>query len=85
MGIDDLVAHNEAQVAEVKAGGAVLHHCLTLHHSAPNATDRIRRAHSIIFMQSGTRCGRKPPFNSRPADEGDGFGASFGHPVLRTG
>ena len=83
-GIDALVAQGEAHLAEVKAGGAVFHHCLTLHHSAPNATERIRRAHSIIFMQVGTRCGRKPPFNSRPADEGDYFGVSFGHPVLRT-
>jgi ectoine hydroxylase-related dioxygenase (phytanoyl-CoA dioxygenase family) len=82
--IDALVAQSEVDIAEVKAGGAVFHHCLTLHHSAPNKTERIRRAHSIIFMQVGTRCGRKPPFNSRPTGEGDHFGTSFGHPVLRT-
>ncbi|NKB70093.1 MAG: hypothetical protein GKR89_23720 [Candidatus Latescibacteria bacterium] len=83
--IDNLVAQGQPQVAAVKAGGAVFHHCLTLHHSTPNHSDRIRRAHSIIFMQPGTRCGRKPPFNTRPAAEGDGFSLSYGHPLLRVG
>ena len=83
--IDELIARGDPQVATVKAGGAVFHHCLTLHHSTPNQSDRIRRAHSIIFMQPGTRCGRKPPFNTRPANAGDGFSVGYGHPLLRTG
>ena len=83
--MDKLLAEGDQHVAAVRAGGAVFHHCLTIHGSAPNNSDRIRRAHSIIFMQPGTRCGRKPPFNSRPPTEGDAFDVSFGHPLLRTG
>ena len=83
--MDRLLAEGDQHVAAVRAGGAVFHHCLTIHGSAPNNSDRIRRAHSIIFMQPGTRCGRKPPFNSRPPTEGDAFDVSFGHPLLRTG
>lgn len=82
--MDRLVAEGDQHVAAVRAGGAVFHHCLTVHGSTPNDSERMRRAHSIIFMQPGTRCGRKPTFNSRPATEGDHFGVSFGHPLLRT-
>jgi ectoine hydroxylase-related dioxygenase (phytanoyl-CoA dioxygenase family) len=81
--MDRIIAEGDQRVAPVRAGGAVFHHCLTIHGSTPNNSERMRRAHSIIFMQPGTRCGRKPPFNSRPATEGDGFDVSFGHPLLR--
>ncbi len=82
--MDRLIAEGEQRVAPVRAGGAVFHHCLTIQGSAPINSERIRRAHSIIFMQPGTRCGRKPPFNSRPSEECEHMDVSFGHPLLRT-
>ena len=37
------------------AGGVTLHHCQTLHYSAPNKTNRQPRAFAIHFMTLGTR------------------------------
>ena len=36
----------EGVAAPVRAGGAVFHHCRTLHCSAPNRSDHVRRAYS---------------------------------------
>jgi ectoine hydroxylase-related dioxygenase (phytanoyl-CoA dioxygenase family) len=36
----------EAVAAPVAAGGAVFHHCRTLHSSGPNRSERVRRAYS---------------------------------------
>jgi len=44
-----------AEVIALPAGGAMLHHCQTLHYTAPNRTDRQRRAFAIHFMTPGTR------------------------------
>ena len=44
-----------ATVVELPAGGYMFHHCLTLHHTKPNRTDRQRRAFAIHFMTPGTR------------------------------
>jgi len=41
------------------AGGAVLHHCRTLHYSGPNTSDQPRRAFSTIVH--GPRTPREPP------------------------
>jgi phytanoyl-CoA hydroxylase len=38
---------------ELPAGGALLHHCQTLHYTAPNTTDRNRRAFAIHVMVPG--------------------------------
>lgn len=58
----DLPALLEAEVDEaravpvsVKAGYAVVHHCLMLHQTNPNRSDRDRRAMVIHYMPSGTR------------------------------
>lgn len=86
VGIDQLFDAGDAHVVEVQTGDAIFHHCLTLHHSEPNESSRPRRAHSIITMQVGTRCGRRPPHNSRPPTaEKDHFPVCFGHPVMRSG
>lgn len=44
-----------AVVVELPAGGAMLHHCQTLHYTQPNETERQRRAFAIHFMNPGTR------------------------------
>jgi phytanoyl-CoA hydroxylase len=62
----------EAVVVELPAGGAMLHHCQTLHHTAPNTTDRQRRAFAIHYMAPGTR-GR----------DGEVIPVGFAHPMLR--
>lgn len=46
---------SKAVVVDLPAGGAMLHHCQTLHYTAPNTTDRQRRAFAIHFMPPGTR------------------------------
>jgi len=40
------VDSSEAVAAPVSAGGAVFHHCRTLHSSGPNRSSRVRRAYS---------------------------------------
>jgi phytanoyl-CoA hydroxylase len=62
----------EAVVVELPAGGAMLHHCQTLHHTAPNTTARQRRAFAIHYMAPGTR-GR----------DGEVIRVGFAHPMLR--
>jgi ectoine hydroxylase-related dioxygenase (phytanoyl-CoA dioxygenase family) len=48
-----------AVACPMRAGGAVLHHCHTLHYSAPNTSDRPRRAFTTIVH--GPRSPRVPP------------------------
>jgi ectoine hydroxylase-related dioxygenase (phytanoyl-CoA dioxygenase family) len=56
---------------ELPAGGCMFHHCQTLHYTAPNLTDRPRRAFIIHFMPLGTR-----------DSQGHIMRASWAHPVL---
>jgi len=63
----------QAVVAELPAGGIAFHHCQTFHHTAPNTTDRQRRALAIHFMTPGTRSLRT----------GEYLGVSFSRPMLR--
>lgn len=42
-------------VVELPAGGCMFHHCLALHSTEPNRTDRPRRAFAMHFMAPGTR------------------------------
>ena len=44
-----LVDDSQAVVADLPAGGITLHHCQTLHRTAPNTTDRQRRALAIHY------------------------------------
>lgn len=62
----------EAQVVELPAGGCMFHHCQTLHHTAPNRTDRQRRAFAIHFMPPGTR-----------DRNGELLRVGYAHPMLR--
>jgi len=63
---------SKAVVVDLPAGGAMLHHCQTLHYTAPNTTDRQRRAFAIHYMPPGTRNG-----------EGKTIHVDFAHPMLR--
>lgn len=60
-------------VVDLPAGGITLHHCQTLHKTAPNTTDRQRRALAIHYMPPGTRSLRS----------GDYLAVSFSRPMLR--
>ena len=66
------VETERAVVVDLPAGGCMLHHCQTLHHTQPNATDRQRRAFVMHFMPPGT--------SDR---NGQIMRADFHHPVLR--
>jgi len=46
---------DRAVAVPVKAGSAMVHHCMTLHQTNPNCSPRDRRAMVIHYMQSGTR------------------------------
>jgi len=46
---------SKAVANNLPAGGIMFHHCQTLHYTAPNETDRQRRAFAIHFMTPGTR------------------------------
>ena len=68
-----LVDDNEAVVGDLPAGGITLHHCQTLHRTAPNTTDRQRRALAIHYMTPGTKSART----------GETIPVNFSHPMLR--
>ena len=68
-----LVDDNQAVVGDLPAGGITLHHCQTLHRTAPNTTDRQRRALAIHFMTPGTKSARS----------GETIPVNFSHPMLR--
>ena len=57
-----------ANAVPLPAGGALFHHCQTLHFTPPNHTDRQRRAFAMHFMTPGTRSinGDLPVGYSRP-------------------
>lgn len=63
----DLVGAPEARgvapvFVEVPAGAVAFHHSLTFHVSKPNASDRMRRVHTVILFPDGaTRSRRGPP------------------------
>ena len=67
------VDDSKAVVGDLPAGGITLHHCQTLHRTAPNTTDRQRRALAIHFMTPGTRTARTQ----------ETFQVSFSKPMLR--
>lgn len=46
---------DRAVAVPVKAGHAMLHHCMTLHQTNPNRSERDRRAMVIHYMSSGTQ------------------------------
>ena len=71
------VDESQADVIDLPAGGCMFHHCQTLHYSAPNETDRQRRAFAIHMMTPGTRRA------DCPGAEGD-LGVSFSRPLLRS-
>lgn len=71
--LGDQVADTQPVVVDLPAGGIAIHHCQTLHHTAPNTTDRQRRAFAIHFMVPGTRSLRT----------GEYLGVSFSRPMLR--
>ncbi len=70
----DKVDVGQAAVIDLPAGGALLHHCQTLHYTPPNQTERQRRAFVIHFMPPGTRSLRIG---------GDYMPVSFSRPMLR--
>ena len=68
---------SKAVVIDLHAGGCMFHHCQTLHHTAPNQTDRQRRALAIHFMTPGTVRTR------RNTGKTSAMPPSFEHPILR--
>lgn len=73
LNMDKRVDESQAVVADLPAGGIAIHHCQTLHHTAPNTTDRQRRAFAMHYMMPGTRSMRT----------GEYLTVSFGRPMLR--
>ena len=69
----DRIDESEAVVVALPAGGVTLHHCQTLHYTAPNVTDNQRRAFAIHFMNPGTTSLRENAY----------LDVSFARPVLR--
>ena len=64
---------SRAVAIDLPAGGVTLHHCQTLHYTAPNSTDRQRRAFAIHFMTPGTKSLRTSEY----------LAVSFARPILR--
>ncbi len=62
----------KAVVVDLPAGGCMLHHCQTLHYTAPNITEHRRRAFAMHFMVPGSR-----------DKKGNVMRVGFAHPMLR--
>ena len=69
----DKIEQSKAAVIALPAGGVTLHHCQTLHYTAPNVTARQRRAFAIHFMNPGTKSLREMEY----------LEVSFERPMLR--
>lgn len=67
------VDEEQAVVIDLPAGGALFHHCQTMHYTPPNHTPRQRRAFAIHLMPPGTRSGHS----------GEHLAVSFARPMLR--
>lgn len=70
------VDESTAVALDLPAGGCMFHHCQTLHYTAPNTTDRQRRALAMHFMPPGTRTAAEILDN-------EGMAVSFKRPLLR--
>ncbi|MDA0321558.1 MAG: phytanoyl-CoA dioxygenase family protein [Verrucomicrobia bacterium] len=68
------VDESKAVAIDLPAGGCMFHHCQTLHYTAPNSTERQRRAFIMHFMTPGTRQG----------DDNGVLEVSFGRPILQS-
>ena len=71
--LGDQAESEKATVVDLPAGGAMFHHCQTMHHTPANVTDRPRRAFAIHYMTPGTKRMR----------DGEYIDVSFAHPMLR--
>jgi ectoine hydroxylase-related dioxygenase (phytanoyl-CoA dioxygenase family) len=71
--LGDTVDASRAVVIDLPAGGAMLHHCQTLHYTPPNRTARQRRAFVIHFMPPGTWSAHRNEY----------IPVSFSSPILR--
>ena len=64
---------SKAVEVDLPAGGAMFHHCQTMHYTPSNQTDPPRRTFAIHFMSPGTK-------SEHP---GEYMQVSFGRPMLR--
>ena len=71
--LGDQVDESKAVAVALPAGGVTLHHCQTLHYTAPNVTDRQRRAFVMHLMITGTKSLRDSAY----------LDVCFARPVLR--
>lgn len=60
------VDETRAVAVPVKAGYVMVHHCMTLHQTNPNRSERDRRAMVIHYMSSGTQNRDGVVMNDRP-------------------
>jgi ectoine hydroxylase-related dioxygenase (phytanoyl-CoA dioxygenase family) len=63
---------SDTVILEIGAAECLFHHCLAPHRTAPNTSERDRRAIAIHYMQPGTR-----------RENGDGIAVSFESPLVR--
>lgn len=77
---DPALGGAQAEFVEAAAGSVVWHHGLTVHHAAPNQTDRVRRVFTIVYIADGyDRVGERPAF---PLDRA---GVAVGDPMQGEG
>jgi hypothetical protein len=75
----DDVDESLAEAIPIAPGGAILHHCRTLHSSGPNRSDRVRRAYANEFQTRPVK--RETPYDRPWVTEGQeawerrGFGS----------
>lgn len=70
---DDILASEELagiepRYVEVPRGGVAFHHGLTFHLARPNATEGVRRVHTVIYFKDGCHRGAKFPHPSVDRD-----------------
>ena len=68
---------NNKKVIPLPAGGAMFHHCKTMHYTQNNNTDHPRRALSIHYMNIGTK-----GFDTNTEKFTECLPINFSHPIL---
>ncbi len=71
LNIEEQVNADEAVLVPLEAGACAFHHCQTMHYTAPNHSNRHRRAHVLHFMSIGTS-----------KEDGNIIKVDHAHPVL---
>src|SRR5262249_33185623 len=60
----ELLDPDSERAVEIETGDVCFHHCLTVHRSDPNRSERSRRGYTVIYMPGDTEYTGTEPYRS---------------------